>query len=313
MKNRWILFTGLISLILTACNTTALESGKPNSLCIASDFLTPADTVFFKGFQKKKGIKIYIRPLSADSIISHFKAYGYNSQFDMVLLQSTIHLHQLSENQLLHPITESEILKHEKFIAPKNDWMVLGLDPYVITDTVPHRSFQYNDLTYGKKWKNELNDDEMAMFQAAVLFQFGRKNIQKSFSWLEKINQQTATGKDSVAVASYALSRLSKIHSEKQLFIYPNQTSNHGVFYDGVGVGIIRHSSKYVAATSFIDYYTNIVFNQKLCNNLHILPLTNPNGMSKFSYQNDYPMLFRCTPRLAVGQIRNVERIRKRL
>ncbi|MBX2950031.1 MAG: hypothetical protein KF704_12195 [Crocinitomicaceae bacterium] len=303
----------LILLSLHGCNTPVVESKKPKRLYIASDFLTPADSILFKDFKKRERIKIVILPMSVDSIVAHYNEKKYNSTFDLVLMKSTYALDFLAKNNVLHTIEETHTWENKGFVAPQSDWMILGLDPYVITGAEKNRGFQYNELTYGKKWKNELNQKEMAAFQASVLFQFGRKNMNKSLTWLEKIEGQTATPGDTVQTAPYVLSRLSHVQKDGKLFVYPNQSIKFGVFYDGVGVGIIRQASKYTAALSFISYYSNLVYNQKLCNRLHLLPVQNPNGMSSFSYQNDYPILFRCTPRDMVMQFRDLKRIRKRI
>lgn len=312
--NRMVLtIITLFLLSLHGCNTPVVESKKPKRLYIASDFLTPADTILFKDFKKQERIKIVILPMSVDSVVAHYNEKKYNSTFDLVLMKSTYALDFLSKNNVLHPIEETYTWENKGFVAPQSDWMILGLDPYVITGTEKNRGFQYNELTYGKKWKNELNEEEMTAFQASVLFQFGRKNMNKSLAWLEKIESQTVTTGDTVQVAPYVMSRLSKVKKEERIFVYPNQSIKFGVLYDGVGVGIIRQASKYTAALSFIKYYSNLVYNQKLCNRLHLLPVQNPNGMSSFSYQNEYPILFRCTPRDMVMQFRDLKRIRKRI
>lgn len=313
MNRLVFILISLMLLSLHGCNTPVVVSKKPKRLYIASDFLIPADTILFKDFKKREHIKIVILPMSVDSIVAHYNEKKYNSTFDLVLMKSTYALDFLSKHNVLHPIEKTYLWDNKGFVAPQSDWMILGLDPYVMTGTEKNRSFQYNELTYGKKWKNELHEEEMAAFQASVLFQFGRKNRGKSLSWLEKIESQTTTPGDTVQVAPYVLSRLSKVKKEDRAFVYPNQSIKFGVFYDGVGVGIVRQASKYTAALSFIKYYSNLVYNQKLCNRLDLLPVQNPNGMSSFSYQNDYPILFRCTPRDMVMQFRDLKRIRKRM
>lgn len=251
--------------------------------------------------------------MSTDSIISHYSHFQYNSKFDMVLMNSTYSLDMLSKNEVLHTIPEAFLWKNRSFVSPDLDWIILGIDPYVVGGVNSKKNFQYNELTYGKKWKRDLNEEEIASFQAAVLFQFGRKNLNKSLSWLEKIENQTINAKDTIEAAPYFLSRLSKVKAAGQPFVYPNQTKKFGVFYDGIGMGIIRHSSKYGVALLLIEYYSNLVFNQELCNKLNVLPVQNPNRLSLYSYQNDYPVLFRCTPQKTVPLFRDLNRIRKRI
>lgn len=303
----------LLLLSLSDCNTPAVSSKKPDKLYIASDFLNPEDSVFFHDFRKKEQIKVVILPMSTDSIVSHYHHFRYNSQFDMVLMKSVYSLDVLSKKEVLHTIDETHLLENKGLAAPDSDWIVLGIDPYVIGGLTEERGFQYNELTYGSKWKNELDELEFANFQAAVMFQFGRKNMKKSLAWLKKIEAHTLNSDDTITVVPYFLSRLSKVRSQGEPYVYPSQSQKFGAFYDGIGTGIVRHSSKHSAALSLIKYYSNIVYNQKLCNRLNVLPVQDPKELSLFSYQNNYPILFRCTPRNAVSLFRDLERIRKRI
>lgn len=307
-----IFYSFLLSLF--SCNTPAVSSKKPKRIVVASDFLQAEDSIFFEGFNRKEEIKIVILPMETDSIIAHYNEHRYNSKFDIVLMGSTYALNELSNNNMLHPISEEHLLKNRKFVSRNNDWMILGVDPYIVAGDSLEKDLQYNELTYGKKWRKKLTDEEMTAFQASVLFQFGRKNMNKSLAWLTKIESQAIQDSDSIQqIAPYSLTRLSLARTDNQPFVYPSQSSRFGAFYDGIGMGIVRHSSKYTAALAFIDHYSNIVYNQRLCNKLDILPINNPNGLSAFEYQNDYPVLFRCEPKEAASLFRDLKRIRKRI
>lgn len=312
---RLVIFS-LLLLSLTDCNTPSVTSKKPEKLYIASDFLTPEDSLMFNGFRKKEQVRVIILPMSTDSIVKHYRQFRYNSKFDMVFMRSTYSLDQLSSNGVLHVIDESYQWEEKGLVAPASDWIILGLDPYVIAGMDEQRGFQYNELTYGPKWKNELNDEEFASFQAAVMFQFGRKNISKSLAWLRKIDDRTlkaTDANDSTGIVPYCLTRLSKAREEGMNYVYPSQSHKFGAFYDGMGVGITRHASAYSAALSFIRHYSNLVYNQRLCNRLHILPVQDPKDLSSYVYQNEYPMLFRCTPRAAAPHFRDLPKIRGRI
>lgn len=251
--------------------------------------------------------------MSTDSILSHYKQFQYNSKFDMVLMKSTYSLDLLSKSEVLHTIPEKYQWEETGFVSPDSDWIIMGIDPYVIGGLDSKRGFQYNELTFGKRWEQRLNQEEMASFQTSVLFQFGRKNLSKSLNWLEKIENQSIDKIDTIEIAPYFLSRLSKVRGTDNMYVYPNQSRKFGAFYDGVGVGIVRHGSKYTDGLLFIEYYSNIVHNQKLCDKLNILTLQNPKGLSSFDYQNNYPILFRCTPEKAVPLFRDLKRIRSRI
>lgn len=312
--NRFIgLLFGLVLLLVYGCNSTILKSTKPKRIYIASDFLTRSDTTLFNDFRKKEQIKVVILPMSVDSIVAHYKQYKYNSKFDLVLLKTTQGLAILSKNNVLHPISESHLWENIGFVSPNSDWLSIGLDPYIATGLKERRAFQYNEFTYGLKWEKVLDDEEMTSFESSVMYQFGRNHLDKSVRWLKKLNSQIANPRDTLEHAPFYLTRLSKVKEGKEIYVYPNQIMKYGAFYDGIGVGIIRHSTKYTAALSFIQLYTKSLYNQKLCGRLHLLPVMNPEGKSPYAYQNNYPMLFRCSPRNAVSNFRDLKRIQNRI
>lgn len=312
MRVLLLLVNIVLLLSFTGCNTPVVKSTKPKKLYIASNFLTEEDSTFFQGFAKKEQLKIIILPMTVDSITAHYKHYKYNSHFDLVVVQSTHNIHKLSQNEVLHTIEEAYLTEDKKLISPKSDWVTLGIDPYVVGGLGERKDFQYNELTYGNKWKNELNTDEFTSFQTSVLFQFGHKNLKKSISWLQTIDSQTRKDSTMVQDSTFApphyLTLLSKIIPSGKPYVFPSQSEKFGAFYDVVTVGIVRHSSNYTTGLNFIKHYVdNLVFNQRLCTKLNILPVQNPKGHSSFEYQNEYPILFRCGPRDATKFIKSLK------
>ncbi|MCO5260306.1 MAG: hypothetical protein M9916_09200 [Crocinitomicaceae bacterium] len=301
-----------VVLLLNSCNTPSVESSKPKVVYIASDFLATKDSVLFKDFSKKEQIKVVILAMSADSIIQHYTTYKYNSKFDIVLLKTTFGMYNVSQIGALHPIPETHRWQDNNFVSPTNDWITLGIDPYIVTGLKEKKAFQYNDLTWGLKWKNNLSNDEMAAFRTSVMLQFGRKNFNKSLKWLKNVEHQTANEKDTL-IASFELTRLSKLTAKQLDYVYPSQIVRLGAFYDGVNVGIVRHSSKFTTALNFLSFYTKSQNNQKICKRLNLLPVTHPHNVSPFAYQNNYPILFRCSPRKSVPMLRNLKKIEARL
>ncbi len=297
-------------LSISGCNTPAIKSSKPKIIYIASNFLNKSDTLIFQGFENKEKIKVVILPMTTDSILAHYNQYKYNSHFDLVIIQSTHNIDKLSQNEVLHTIEKAYLSEEKKFISTKSDWVTLGIDPYVVGGLGERKDFQYNELTYGNKWKNELNADEFTSFQTSVLFQFGHKNLKKSIAWLQTIDSQVQTITDTAQVSPHYLTLLSKAITSKKSYVYPSQSEKFGAFYDAVTVGIVRHSSNYTAGLTFIKHYIdNLVYNQRLCDKLNILPVQNPKGHSSFEYQNNYPMLFRCGPRDATKFIESLKYI----
>lgn len=312
--NRFIgLLFGLVLLLSYGCNSSILKSTKPKRIYIASNFLTRSDSTLFNDFSRKENIKVVILPMTVDSIKAHYKQYQYNSKFDLVLLKTTQGIDDLSKKKVLHPIVPSHQWENKNFVSPNSDWVTIGLDPYIVAGLKEIRAFQYNELTYGLKWNKTLEEDEMASFESSVMFQFGRNHLNKSVHWLKKLNSQNTSPTDTSEHASFYLTRLSKVKEGKTNYVYPNQILKYGAFYDGIALGIVRHSSKYTAALSFIELYSSALYNQKLCGRLHLLPVIDPIGTSPYAYQNKYPILFRCSPQKAVSNFRDLKRIRTRI
>jgi len=302
-----------ICLLLFACNSTNVPSKTPKKLVLASDFLERKDSTLFKGFKTKTGIRIVIVPMTVDSILKHQEAFGYNSKIDMVLMKSLYGINQLAEKKQLHPFDSYEEMQVKEYRSIDNDWVAFGIDPYVIAGVADNQEFQYNELTYGERWEKHLIPTELKSFQAAVLYQFGRNNREKSLKWLEKLDSQSTTLNDSLTKASYYLTKLSDAIATKKSYCYPNQSKKFGVFYDAVSFGIIRHGSNAMFANEFANYHLNLVHSQVLCNQLNILPTIDPKGNSSYDYQNKYPLLFRCTPSETVLQFRDLQRLQTRL
>src|SRR5690606_35487537 len=197
--------------------------------------------------------------------------------------------------------------------SPKNDWIVLSFDPYVLQQADSGAVIStYNELTYGPKWDPVLTGDEQAAFEASVLHQFGRSGRVKSYTWLESMyRQMDGTVNDSLGHSGFKLNRFSKLQLETQRFTVPNQVRG-GTFYDGIGIGALRHSRNYTIVSELITYYLNPHYNQKLAGRLQTFPIESPKGRADISWQNDYPIFFRCSPNQCVRHYRDLERVRKK-
>lgn len=310
-----IIFIVLFSIsILSSCSIPEVQESKKGSLIIASDFLTNSDSLVFKNFEKRSKIKVYIKHLSTDSIIAHIKHFGYNSKFDGVLLFSSYGMNRLSTLNFLNDLPTQFSEQPIALRSPKNDWICVGLDPYVIDfgDSVTEK-ISYNELTYGKRWKPALSKEQSSAFYASVFHQFGRKQMAKSKTWLQAMkNHEISSINDSLSTANFTLNRHSLAKAEKNNFILPNQEKS-GVFYDGIGIGILTHSRKYAELEQLISYLMIRHNNQNVMAKLNLFPAENPDNRSVYDYQNKYPKLFRCSPNKCVREYRDLERVLMKL
>ena len=310
------LFIFCLLFTLGSCSIPEVKTSKKSYLVLASDFLYAKDSSLFANFEKQSNIKVKIKHLSADSILSHYKLNTYNSKFDGVLMYSSYTLNRFSKAKLLHPLPNriTDIPNGAK--SPKDDWFVFGIDPYVFDFGKNEISANtYNELTTNLKWKPTLTKDESAAFFASVIHQFGRSNLPKSMNWLRSMQDHsvwTTNVNDTVQSANFTLSRHSKVYNKKTNFIIPNQ-GRLGAFYDGIGIAIVKHSAKYTEISVLMNYLLNPHFNQAITGKLFVFPYENPKSRSDFKFQNDYPTFFRCAPKEAAEEYRDMERILNKL
>ena len=122
----------ILGLVLVACK---IEEAKPEisrKLVLASDFLEAKDTVLFKRFSKKTGIRLKILNLNASQIAQKLKKEGYNSSIDLVFVKSLNSVKTLDKTKFQELDANFLREKTPSLKAFKNaTWLVAGLDPFV--------------------------------------------------------------------------------------------------------------------------------------------------------------------------------------
>ena len=144
-----------LGLVLVACK---IEEAKPEiskKLVLASDFLDAKDTVLFKRFSKKTGIRLKILNLNASQIAQKLKKEGFNSTIDLVFVKSLNSVKILDKTKFQKLDANFLREKTPSLKAFKNaTWLVAGLDPYVfsyIPDSTKTAK-TYSDLTNNFSW-----------------------------------------------------------------------------------------------------------------------------------------------------------------
>jgi hypothetical protein len=304
-------------LVLASCSIDEATAPEKGCLIIASDFLETKDSSLFKNFSELKKIKITIKHLTTDSILSHFKKFNYTTKFDAVLLKSSYSLHQLSNAGVLHELPQKVHIETKidlKNVSSKNNWLAIGYDPYVLDfgDSLAV-SMNYSELIKTKKWNPVLEKNEVIPFYSSLIEFYGRKKRNKAFEFISEMDvYRKWSKKDSLKLALYTLNKFSISHKTINQYSFPNQNGS-GVFYDCIGFGIISHSSHFIECTTLINYLVRQQNNQAFTGNISVFPLINPNGRADYSYQNNYPKLANCPPREVAKQFRNVHRILKKI
>src|SRR5690606_17482597 len=96
----------LLALVLNSCEIESVKPSKRKHLVIASDYLTPADTVIFQNFSKQKNIKVKILNMSPGKITGEFRNKNYNTGIDIIMLKSMTNVLDFSKKEILHPLKE---------------------------------------------------------------------------------------------------------------------------------------------------------------------------------------------------------------
>jgi len=260
------IFVTLISVLLFA--SCKLETARPDDqsvLVIASNFLQPKDTIFYKGFEKRTGINVKILHLSVDSIEKTLKTKGYNSNIDLVFLNSLTIVKDF-ETSFFHKFQYNIAKKEYAFYKPilNNNWLVAGIDPYVFSyfqDSI-ERPTNYNDLTNGFLWATP-NEENLAVFLAHVKYNL-RKNNEHGFKvWNENFKRNQVLydqGTDSLASVQFLFSKESDIKSDprlskqkKRIISYPTGISGCS-FADRYCVALVDQSLNFYNAKRLLKY-----------------------------------------------------------
>lgn len=314
MKSIQFILAVIITHLVVGCQIETASQPKKLTLRIASTFLNEKDSLFFESFAKSEKIAIQIIPLTLDSIRKDLQNDPYNNGFDVVFFNSSFELHSISKRNLFQEIPDLFKDFNPQLKSSKNDWITIGLDPYILSAGDSNNViYTYNDLIYGNHWEQHLNFNDRAAFYASILRQFGKGNRSKAINWIQKMQEKTEKSySDSLSFSTYYLDKHSNSKNYKHKIIIPHQTKS-GAFYDIIGIGIPKQSAEYATVLHLLEFYNHPTHNQRLNAKLNTFPIENPDKMSEFEYQNEYPLLFRCSPLQATQQYNDLLKISSRL
>lgn len=215
----------IIHMCVVLFSSCKIETASPDyqaDLVIASNFLKEKDTIYYKGFEKKTGINIKIRSISADSIQQIIKSKGYNSKIDLVFLRSLTNIKDFQISHF-HEFQYNYAKNELSFFKPLLDskWLVAGIDPFVFSyfKDSTERPTNYNQLTAGFLWATP-NEENLDVLLAHVKYNL-KKNKKFGFKqWYQKFKRNQVLydkGTDSLASIQFLLSKVSDINSDSRL------------------------------------------------------------------------------------------------
>jgi hypothetical protein len=250
--------------ILFACSIDEAQPLAHKKLVIASDFLYPKDARFFLELSKKEKVAIEIIHMRADSIQYRLKKDGFNTNIDLVFVQSLLGIKNL-ENQAFQPVQNAfsnDELSELKQI--RNNWFLVGKDPFVISylkDSLEKPS-SYRELSSDYLWTSP-DLASLDVLKAHVRYQFQNKsgnNKQELKDWLRglkdhRVNYQKGT--DSTASTQLLLltySTYSKnkllVQTKKRKVIFPKQ-----LYSDYFAIAVVPQAKNYAMTKSFLLFW----------------------------------------------------------
>lgn len=248
-----------LGFVLVSCK---IEEAKPEiskKLVLASDFLEAKDSVLFKRFSKKTGIRLKILNLNASQIAQKLKKEGYNSSIDLVFVKSLNSVKILDKTKFQELDANFLREKTPSLKAFKNaTWLVAGLDPFVfsyIPDSTKTAK-NYSDLSKNFSWASPQSSDEFS-----VLLAHRGSHSKKDAKWKKGFIQNNVafnSEKDSVQNRQFLVIKHSFFTKNKELskqreVFFPDKT-----YADRWCFAVVDQAKNYESAETFLVYYSSL-------------------------------------------------------
>ncbi len=249
---------------MISCSIDEAQPLAHRTFVIASDFLYQKDVKFFADFAKREKVKIEIEHMRADSIQYRLKKDGFNTNIDLVFVQSLLGIKAL-ENQTFQPVqngfSDGELSELKQI---RNNWFLVGKDPFVISylkDSLDKPS-TYRELSSDYLWTSP-DLASVEVLKAHVRYQFQKKqgNNQKELKdWLRGLKDHRIAyqeGTDSTASTQLLFLKYSAYSKNKLLtqmkkrkVIFPKQ-----LYSDYFAVAVVPQAKNYAVTKSFLLFW----------------------------------------------------------
>jgi spermidine/putrescine-binding protein len=248
-----------LGLVLVACK---IEEAKPEiskKLVLASDFLEAKDTVLFKRFSKKTGIRLKILNLNASQIAQKLKKEGYNSSIDLVFVKSLNSVKILDKTKFQKLDANFLWEKTPSLKAFKNaTWLVAGLDPFVFLYDPNFYTGKknYRDLSKNFTWASPQSIEELAVLGAHNSILFKKKDsVQYNFIKNNVAYQSLSNGiiSSQFLVLKNSFFEKNKELSKKREIFFPDKT-----YADRWCFAVVDQAKNYESVETFLVYYSSL-------------------------------------------------------
>jgi spermidine/putrescine-binding protein len=248
-----------LGFVLVACK---IEEAKPDiskKLVLASDFLEAKDTVLFKRFSKKTGIRLKILNLNASQIAQKLKKEGYNSSIDLVFVKSLNSVKILDKTKFQKLDANFLWEKTPSLKAFKNaTWLVAGLDPFVFLYDPNFYTGKknYRALSKNFSWASPQSIEELAVIGAHNSILFKKKDsVQYNFIKNNVAYQSLSNGviSSQFLVLKNSFFEKNKELSKKREVFFPDKT-----YADRWCFAVVDQAINYGNVEAFLMYYSSL-------------------------------------------------------
>jgi len=268
---------------LFACSIDEAQPLAHKKLVIASDFLYPKDAKLFAELAKKEKVQIDIIHMRADSIQYRLKKDGFNTNVDVVLVQSLLSIKKL-KNQAFQKIEETaqhELTQLTKF---EKNWYLIGRDPFILTylkDSL-EKPTSYRELSTDFLWTSpDLNSIELIKAQVSYQYQHlkkKKKNQRSLKEWLRglkdhRVNYQE--GSDSTASTQLLLMKYSSYLSNKPLLTTKKRVVvfPENAYFDYFAMAVVPQAKDYAVSKSFLLFWNKHAKDKRFLKQFGMTPL----------------------------------------
>jgi hypothetical protein len=278
-------FLGLVFLVgsLFACSIDEAMPLAHKKLVIASDFLYQKDSKFFSELAKKERVQIEILHMRADSIEYRLKKDGFNTNVDVVLVQSLLSIKNLKNQafQKIEETTEQELTNLTKF---QKNWYLIGRDPFILTylkDSLEKPS-SYRELSTDFLWTSpDLQSIELIKAQVSYQYQHvkkKKKNQRSLKEWLRglkdhRVNYQE--GSDSTASTQLLLMKYSSylrnkplLTTKKRVVVFPKNA-----YFDYFALAVVPQAKDYAVSKSFLLFWNEHAKDKRFLKHFGMTPI----------------------------------------
>jgi hypothetical protein len=268
---------------LFACSIDEAQPLAHKKLVIASDFLFQKDAKYFSKFAHEEKVKIDIIHISADSLQYRLKKDGFNTNMDLVLVQSLLSIETLG-NQAFQKIEEpmpkqlTELPKFEK------NWFLIGRDPFVLTylkDSL-EKPYTYRELSTDYLWTSpDMSSIELIKAQVSYQYQHLKKKKDNQMSlkeWLRGLKDHCVNyqeGSDSTASTQLLLMKYSSylsnkplLKAKKRVVVFPKNA-----YFDYFAMAIVPQAKDYAVSKSFLLFWNEHAKNKRFLKQFGMTPL----------------------------------------